>query len=224
MIVLAIDTAGNQCAASVFDAGAGIELFRVERAMTTGHASAVDSVVAEALAGAGRTFRDVGRIAATVGPGSFTGVRIAVAAARGLALALQVPSVGVGVLDVLADPVRSAFPGRAVMAVLDARRGEVYAALWSADGTLVGVPAALEIAEARGLAEHHDAVLTGSGAPLLAADGGAHTVAGESPLPDIGVVARLGARHEAPSPATPLYLRRPDAKVQAGYALPRKTP
>lgn len=224
MIVLAIDTAANQCAACILDAAADRELSRVVREMATGHATAVSAVVDEALVEAGKTFRDIGSIAATVGPGSFTGVRIAVAAARGLALALGVPSVGVGVLEALAEPVRLGFPGRAVMATLDARRGEVYAAAWNGDGTAILDPVAIAIADARALATAHDTVLIGSGAPLIAADGADHRVVAEQATADIGVVARLGARADAAMPATPLYLRRPDAKVQAGYALPRRAP
>ncbi len=224
MIVLAIDTAADQCAACVFDAGAGRELARSVRPMTTGHATAISVVIDEALAAAGKSYRDIARVAATMGPGSFTGVRIAVAAARGLALALDIPSVGVGVLEALAEPVRQEFPGRAVMATIDARRGEVYAMAWAPDGSAIAGPAAFDIAAARAIAVAHDAVLTGSGAPVLTADGREHVVAGTAAAPDIGAVARLALRGEMHSPATPLYLRKPDAKVQAGYALPRKAP
>lgn len=224
MIVLAIDTASDLCAACVFDAAEGRELARSVRPMTTGHATAITVVIDEALAAAGKTYRDIGRIAATTGPGSFTGVRIAVAAARGLALALDIPSIGVGVLEALAEPVRRDFPGRAVMATIDARRGEVYVMAWSPDGLPIAGPAALDIAAARAVAVGNDAVLTGSGAPVLTADGREHVVAGTAAAPDIGAVARLALRGEVRSPATPLYLRKPDAKVQAGYALPRKSP
>lgn len=221
MIVLAIDTASSQCAACVFDAGAGRELSRVVREMTTGHAGAITSVIDAALADSGMAYRDLGKVAATVGPGSFTGVRIAVAAARGLALALGIPSTGVDVLEALAEPVRAAHPGRAVMAALDARRGEIYAALWTPAGDKEIPPVALSIAEARDMARAHDAVLVGSGAPLLSGDGSAFACAGTPAAPDIGVVAGIAARAAAASPATPLYLRKPDAKAQAGYALPR---
>lgn len=224
MIVLAIDTASDLCAACVFDAAEGRELARSVRPMTTGHATAITVVIDEALAAAGKTYRDIGRIAATTGPGSFTGVRIAVAAARGLALALDIPSIGVSVLEALAEPVRRDFPGRAVMATIDARRGEVYVMAWSPDGLPIAGPAALDIAAARAVAVVNDAILTGSGAPVLTAEGREHLVAGTAAAPDIGAVARLALRGEVRSPATPLYLRKPDAKVQAGYALPRKSP
>jgi tRNA A37 threonylcarbamoyladenosine modification protein TsaB len=95
---------------------------------------------------------------------------------------------------------------------------------WSPDGLPIAGPAALDIAAARAVAVANDAVLTGSGAPVLTADGREHVVAGTTAAPDIGAVARLALRREVRSPATPLYLRKPDAKVQAGYALPRKSP
>lgn len=222
MILLAIDTASTQCAACVYDAEADRELSRVVRPMTTGHASALSAVVDDALAAAGKRYQDLGRVAATIGPGSFTGVRIAVAAARGLALALDIPSVGVGVLDALAAPVRKANPGRAVMAALDARRDEIYAALWSAEGDLAVAPAAFSIPAARDLASRSRAVLTGSAAPMIRGD--ALDVDGAATAPDIGVVARLAAGVDASAPATPLYLRQPDAKPQTGQIVTRSAP
>ena len=79
------------------------------------------------LAEAGIDFDDLDRIAVTTGPGSFTGVRVGVAAARGLALALDIPAVGVGSLDALALPVSCARKQERWCAALDARRGEIYA-------------------------------------------------------------------------------------------------
>lgn len=219
MIVLAIDTASTQCAACVHDADAGRELSRVVRPMVTGHAAALSGVIDDALKAAGMTWRDLGRVAATIGPGSFTGVRIAVAAARGLALALDIPSVGVNVLDALAEPARKSNAGRAVMAALDARRDEIHAALWDREGKLVVAPGAIGIREARDLAAGARAVLTGSAAPMIC--GADLEVANISAAPDIGVVAHLAARAEAVSPATPLYLRAPDAKPQVSRILPR---
>ncbi|MBK8457825.1 MAG: tRNA (adenosine(37)-N6)-threonylcarbamoyltransferase complex dimerization subunit type 1 TsaB [Phyllobacteriaceae bacterium] len=222
MIVLALDTASTQCAACVYDAEADREMSRIVRPMATGHAAALSDVIDEALESAGKSYRDIGRVASTVGPGSFTGVRIGVAAARGLALALAIPSVGVDVLDALAEPVRKACPGRAVMAALDARRDEVYAALWNAEGNQVLASVALTIARAREIAAGANAILTGSAAPMIRGDDLA--VEGVSASPDIGMVARLAASADATKPASPLYLRKPDAKPQSGQSLPRRTP
>lgn len=223
MIVLALDTASVQCAACLFDEETGRELARVVRPMVTGHASALTAVIDETLASAGLAYRDLGCIVAVAGPGSFTGVRIAVAAARGLALALDVPSVGVDALLALAAPVRQRHPGRAVMAALDAKRGEIYAAAWDAGGTQILQSAALPIDEARAFAGACGTVLTGTGAPIIAAAGGRFDIDGEGAAPDIGVVARIGATAPA-RPASPVYLRKPDAKEQSAGVLPRRAP
>jgi len=105
-----------------------------------GHAARLLGLVEEALAQAGGTWEDVERLAAGVGPGGFTGLRIGVATARGLAQAHGLPVAGVGSLHALA----AAAPD--VAAVLDARRGEVFAAVWRA-GRLVLGPAALAPAD-----------------------------------------------------------------------------
>lgn len=216
MIVLALDTAAGQCAAALYETDGDRLLSRVVRPMATGQAAALPSVVEEALALAGLTHRDLGRVAATVGPGSFTGVRIAVAAARGYALALDLTAVGVSVLDALAAEAAAAAPGRPVLAIVDARRGEAYAALYAGDGSLAAGPAAYPVNRAGDLAR--GAVLIGSGAPLVAGPGS--LVVHASAEPDIAIVAKLAARSAAP--ASPLYLRPPDAKAQSGYALPRR--
>jgi tRNA threonylcarbamoyl adenosine modification protein YeaZ len=162
----------------------------------------------------------------TVGPGSFTGVRVGIAAARGLALALAIPAVGVGSLAALAAPlVRTEDSGTAV-AVLDAKRGELFAfACDIASGDVV-VPA--RAASPAMLAEELAAavgplVLTGAGAPLLAPALARSDVrvAGGAEFPDIADVARLGAAAESDRPPVPLYARGADAKPQAGSAVAR---
>lgn len=102
MIVLAIDTAGVDCSAAVYDAQNSVVLAEVSETLGKGHAERLMAMIDEALAKAGRDLREVSRIAVTVGPGSFTGIRVGVAAARGLALALGVECVGVSTLAVLA--------------------------------------------------------------------------------------------------------------------------
>src|SRR6185436_6170923 len=115
MKLLAIDTAANLCAACVFDGDAGRELGRASRDIGKGHAEVLMDVIGEALAGAGVTYADLGAIAVAVGPGSFTGIRVGVSAARGLALALKIPSVGVNALEALAFEARQTLGPQPVM-------------------------------------------------------------------------------------------------------------
>ena len=179
MILLAIDTSANLCAACVWDAAAGRELGRWVRDIGKGHAEQLMGVIDEALAAAGKAFADLGAVAVAVGPGSFTGIRVGVAAARGLALALGIPSAGVTTLDALADEAGTVFPLRPVLAALDAGRGEFYVAAFdSGVGRIVG-PTAMTPADAGALLNGLDnPVLAGSAAPLLAASaGGAWDVA-----------------------------------------------
>jgi tRNA threonylcarbamoyl adenosine modification protein YeaZ len=96
MKVLAIDTSANLCAACVKDTG---ELGRAVRNLGKGHAEHLMAVIDEALSAAATTYAELELIAVAVGPGSFTGIRVGVAAARGLALALKIPSVAVTTLD-----------------------------------------------------------------------------------------------------------------------------
>ena len=106
MRVLAIDTALAACAAAVLDTDHGI-LASETLPMLRGHAEALIPLIARVMKRSDMIFRDLGRIAVTTGPGSFTGVRVGLAAARGFGVATGVPVVGVGPhVEVAVRPVR----------------------------------------------------------------------------------------------------------------------
>ena len=211
MKLIAIDTCLDACQVAVVRPGVSA-VVRAE-AMARGHQERLATLAAEAMVAAGLAFAELERVAVTVGPGSFTGLRVGLAFAKGLALALDIPCVGIGVLEALAASVdHRGF----VAACVDAKRGQVYLQAFS-DGRAIMAPDALDpdLAAAR-LAElwpGPPGVLVGSGARELA-----------PVLPGVGVidlaapsaeaVARLGlAAREPIPPPRPLYLRAPDAKL-----------
>lgn len=230
MRILAIDTAAALCAACVLDTAAG-ERGRAVLDLGRGHAERLMEVIGAALEQAGCTYGDLDAIAVSTGPGSFTGVRVGVAAARGLALALKIPAMGVTTLEALAHQAQAMHPDRPVIVAIDAGRGQVYTTSFAADGAPLIAPAVVTVAEAQTLVRRSEAatVLAGSAAPALAeAAGPGRMVAAAAATADIGIYALLGAqRLSDPDAATarpkPLYLRSADAKPQTGFALPRKT-
>jgi tRNA threonylcarbamoyladenosine biosynthesis protein TsaB len=210
MIVLAIDTCLFACSVAVVD-GERVLARRIEP-MSRGHQERLAPVVQEAMLEASLGFDQLDRIGVTVGPGSFTGLRVGLAFAKGLAAALGIPAVGIGSLEALAAPERGD-----VVAVLDAKRGQVYLQAFSG-GVAVSAPDALpiETAAAR-VAEFAPDTLIGTGAVLLANVRPATRVI-ETDVTDPVAVARLAAAR-APVPPRPLYLRAPDAKLPGGKTL-----
>ena len=225
MILLAMDCSARPCAACVYDARAGRESGRCVLDLGKGHAEHLMGVIAEALREAGMAYADLGAVAVSTGPGSFTGVRVAVSTARGLALALKVPAIGVTTLEALAAEAAAAFPGRAVLAALDAGRGEIHAALYGGHAELRHGPAAMTLEQAAAMASATAPVLAGTAAPLiLRAAGASFDVGATGATADIAVYARLAALSGADGKPKPVYLREADAKPQAGFVLPRAGP
>jgi tRNA threonylcarbamoyladenosine biosynthesis protein TsaB len=228
MLLLAIDTAGPDCAAAITRPGVEAPEILASSAerIGRGHAERLMPMIEAVLGEAGISFGNLDRVGATVGPGSFTGVRIGVAAARGLSLALDIPAVGIGSLDALLYPVARRHRAGTGVAVLDARRGEVYALARSLEtGELIVEAAALRPAVlAEQLADcERPLVLTGSGAPLVATLLPASDVRiGDTPeSPDIADVAALALDADALRPPSPFYARGADAKLQtASVVLP----
>lgn len=168
-------------------------------------------MLAEAMAAAGARFDELSRIGVTVGPGSFTGLRVGLAFAKGLAIALGIPCVGIGVLEALAASAGE--PGR-VLAAVDAKREQIYLQMFE-DGEARGGARAEALADIRVPDSPNGLTIVGSGAPLLAA---AAPGARINPLaaPDIVAIARLAARAEPDqAPPRPIYLRAPDARLPA---------
>lgn len=216
MLTLALDTANDRVAVAL--AGDGRETVRAE-AISRGHAERLFPLIDELFAEAGRTVGDLGRIAVNIGPGSFTGIRIAVAAARGLGVALNVPVVGIDALRLIAASLGEPATGP-VLSAIDARRGEVYAGLYGPKGEVIEPPFAAEAEEVLARVGDRAVIMAGSGAAILshqAAVSGRRVLpidamTGTNPL----ALARLGAAADpALAPARPLYLRAPDAKAQA---------
>lgn len=207
MIVLALDTCLAACSVAVTD-GERVLASRVEP-MARGHQERLAPLVAEAMAEAGLGFDALDRIGVTVGPGSFTGLRVGLAFAKGLAAALDIPAVGVGTLEALAWP----YAGR-VIAALDAKRGQVYLQGF-ADSRAVTAPDVLplETAAAR-VAELTPQVLVGTGAELLSQVVGDAQIYTADHLDGLAV-ARLAALKPV-VPPKPLYLRAPDARLPGG--------
>lgn len=222
MIVLAIDTASSLCAACVHDSGAGRELGRAVLDLGKGHAEHLMSVVQDALNDAGLEFSALDRIVVSVGPGSFTGVRVGVATARGFAVALKIPAVGVTTLEAIAQETRESLAGQRIMVALDGGRGEINLSVYDPDGAETIAPRATTLELAASLAREHRPVLAGSAAAMVAQEaGGDFTLGPVAATADVATYARLGAQKAAGTRPKPLYLREADAKPQAGFVLPR---
>lgn len=221
MKILAIDTGADLCAACIFETASDTHV-SVVREIGKGHAEQLMEVIAEALAEAGCGFPELDRVVVNAGPGSFTGIRVGVAAARGLALALGIPSVGVSSLDAIAAETAIQFPERPIMAVIDARRGEFYYALYGPGGSPESGPKIVSAADAAAVPIAPNPVFAGSGAAKMAEISAIKE-------PDFGPVvaariltyARLGEKADPSEKPKPLYLRPPDAKPQSGFALSR---
>ena len=226
MRVLAIDTALEACAAGVFDLEGRNPLASESRPLGRGHAEALMPLVARVMDAAGVDFCDLDRIAVTVGPGSFTGLRVGIAAARGLALATGKPAVGVSTLAAHAAPHRTPEEIRTVVAAIDAHHDLVYFQIFGPDPDDPGAPAVLPSAEVVRAVPPGQAILVGSGAALLAAHWPgtlAPPVIDARRVPELTWIARLGAAADAARAVPkPLYLRAADARPQDAARLPRR--
>lgn len=206
---LVIDSATEACSVALFD---GMELIAGSHAMLgRGHAEQLVPMIA-ALPGKGQA----AAIAVNAGPGSFTGIRVGLAAARALALAWQVPIAGYSALVLVAAMARAAHPGAApgtaIDVVMSGGHGEWFFQPFGADGSALAEAASLspEAAAARSSA----GLVAGSQAEALAARRGGVPLA--LPLwPDARAFALLGTDAIRPDPA-PRYGRAPDARLPAG--------
>src|SRR6187401_3550354 len=140
MRVLAIDTALGACAAAVLDSQRGAILASETIGMTRGHAEAVMPLIARVMDAGRCEFADLDRIAVTVGPGSFTGLRVGIAAARGIALAAGKPAVGLSTLSTLAAPHVAARSDQVIIAAIDARNEQVYFHVFAPNGKTIVAP------------------------------------------------------------------------------------
>ncbi len=215
MRALGIETSGLRGSVALAEDDEVLAAFAHEQ--PHGHAERLLPLIDQALASAGWSRQTLGRVAVGVGPGSFTALRVGIALAQGIGLALGLPVVGVGSLLNLAAAVRDA-PELPRLALLDARRDELYVAAYGADGRVVASPTLT----ARGqlsswLTPWEAAVLVGGPQELeLAAQ--ARALTGRAPLRSVVAVveaarcAQLGLRLSPElAPPLPDYVRDADA-------------
>jgi tRNA threonylcarbamoyladenosine biosynthesis protein TsaB len=213
--ILAFDSGGAACTAAVLRDGT-VAARRLE-AMERGHAEALMPMIAAVLAEAGTEVAALDLIAVTAGPGAFTGLRIGLAAARGLALASGVPALGITRFAAAAAAVpRERQAGRRVVVALDSKRRELYLQVFAegeaeGDGALVPPEAVADWLPPGRLLLAGDAAA--SLARLIVARQGVEQAPGPG-LIDAADVARLAAAAWRPGlrppPPQPLYLRAPD--------------
>lgn len=210
--MLAIDTATAACSAAACADGS-VAAARSER-LGTGHAERLVPMLAEVMAEAGWRFDEVDLLAVTLGPGSFTGIRAGVAAARALSLAAGTPTLGVSTLEAIAATVAN---GAARTCVLRGRQGTVYAQRFAADGLPVTEAGIMPETAVADLCGPDDMLLTDEATGLV----GAMQVGIDAEAVARAALARLG-RGERPGPGTllrPLYMRDSGARLGAGRPL-----
>jgi tRNA threonylcarbamoyladenosine biosynthesis protein TsaB len=227
MRVLAIDTALGACSVAVLDTSIATVVASESSIMSRGHAEAIMPMIARVMDESGIDFASLDRIAVTTGPGSFTGLRVGISAARGIALATGRPAIGLSTLSGFAAPHIAEDDTKSVVAVVDARHDHVYLQVFGPGGRTLVPPRIAPLREALRAAMSGTARIVGNAADLLAASWSEAqsppTLVEQRAAPDIGWVARLGAAAmEGHGPPKPLYLRAPDAQPQDAARLPRR--
>ncbi|MFN5277294.1 tRNA (adenosine(37)-N6)-threonylcarbamoyltransferase complex dimerization subunit type 1 TsaB, partial [Bradyrhizobium sp.] len=168
MMILAIDTALDACSAAVLDTTSGNTIAIESQAMQRGHAEALMPLIARVMKASGIGFAALDRIAVTTGPGSFTGLRVGLSAARGIALAAAKPVVGLSTLTAYAAPVVAENGVPAILSAIDARHDHVYFQLVAGDGGPILKPKVAPIAEALAASQYGALHLVGNAANILA--------------------------------------------------------
>ena len=217
MLILAIDTALDACAAAVLDTDAAKIIAQESQPMKRGHAEALMPLIARVMKASGVAFTSLDRIAVTTGPGSFTGLRVGLSAARGIALAAEKPVVGLTTLTAYAAPFVGENSAHPIISAIDARHDHVYFQVVSGDGSPLVKPKVAPISEALEASRFGAPHLVGNAAKILAdrwpSDAPPPSKVDVQPAPDITWVAWVGAAvSPETAPAKPYYLRAPDAK------------
>lgn len=226
MRVLAVDTALGATSVAVVDFPAGRVLAVASEPMERGHAEALIPMVRATMAEAGTRFDQLDRIVTTVGPGSFTGLRVAISAARAFGLAARIPVTGVSTLTAYAVPLIAAGSRTAIASAIDARHGALFFESFWNDGKIANPPALVSVEEAaQRIKSWKTRVVGNATGPLTEAARALGCDCEAVPCaaaPDIAWIARLGAAADpGTAPARPLYLRAASAVPQAAAAVAR---
>jgi tRNA threonylcarbamoyladenosine biosynthesis protein TsaB len=227
MRVLAIDTALAACSAAVLDTADGGIIASESLPMTRGHAETLIPLIARVMKQSGMGFGDLDRIVVTTGPGSFTGLRVGISAARGFGAATGLAVIGVSTLSAYAAPYLAADDKSPVIAAIDARHRHVYLQVFAPGGRTLIAPRLASLDEAVHAAAQAPACIVGSAA-MAVAKGLPETAAASLTIdareaPEIAWVAQIGAVvPQTKSSPKPQYLRAPDAQPQNAASLPRR--
>ncbi|WP_026597142.1 tRNA (adenosine(37)-N6)-threonylcarbamoyltransferase complex dimerization subunit type 1 TsaB [Methylobacterium sp. 77] len=226
MRILAIDTALDACSVCIATDLSDDLLAEESMTLARGHAEALLPMLERVMARVDGGFESLDRVAVTVGPGSYTGLRVGLSAARAVGLAAGIPVIGVTTLSALLAPLLATSGEGLIAAAIDARHGSVYfQAMDMAEGIVVP-PSLVRLEEAADLVGRGAITLVGSGAPalsqLLKSRGLTATISDAGP-PQIAWIASLGMLADpAQALARPLYLRGPDAVPQDHARLARR--
>ncbi|MCF4096994.1 tRNA (adenosine(37)-N6)-threonylcarbamoyltransferase complex dimerization subunit type 1 TsaB [Maritalea mediterranea] len=216
-VILALDTAHQFCQGAIVRADG--ELHQIVEPRSRGHAERLISMVDELLALATLSIKEIDRFVVTTGPGSFTGLRVGLAAMRGFGVALDKPVLGLSTLEAMS---LSAPPQTPHKVLFDARRNQHYCQAFAAPGQPSGAPHLLENEEIEAHIKPGELVL-GTGAEFAADRCAAKRDLDAPDWLDIARMARYGAllkpEHYAPEP---LYVRAADAKPQSGKSIARE--
>ena len=216
MNLLAFDSAQAACSSAILHDGT-IVARRIAH-MQRGHAEALMPMIVGVLGDAGIGFAALDRVAVTIGPGSYTGIRVGLAAAKGIALARGIPLIGVTTLEAVARAARPQRPAGPILVVLETKRADLYvqpfdAALRPTAAPRVVAPDAVEVPDG--------ALIAGDGAvrlqPRLALRHDVTFAAGDG-IVDAAVVAAIAAERSSSGPVLPLYLRPPDVTLPRSAA------
>lgn len=226
MLILAIDTASIYCSVALIHHKTVIA--RISERINKGHAERLIGHIAQITDQANITLHQVDRIAVNVGPGSFTGIRVGISTARALALALEIPAIGVSALEALAVQTTNKNTTPTISVVIEAGRDMFYYQNFNQDLTPLGAP---DLKKIENIIDDlpQQTKLTGPAADIIAQHIKNNKINKKivqdqtlCEAADIVSYAYLAANKKPQDPPRPLYLRNADVKQQTGFALPRK--